>query len=287
MAGYKAQVRLPEQQAERLAGLYAQLLDPTPAVSSSETPDGWLLELYFDAEPPLAELRQVAAEYIGSPVAEAITVEPLPDEDWVAVTQRGLHPIRAGRFLIHGSHDRERAKDEPYAIEIEAGQAFGTAHHGTTRGCLVMIDRLAKRGGVSRVLDLGTGSAVLAIAAAKCLSHRVLATDIDPVAVRVARENCERNGAKGRVRLQVAAGLSHPAIRCAAPFGVVTANILAKPLIQLAPAIRHAVADGGHLILSGLLDSQAREVTARYKALGFTLASRLFLDGWATLHLRG
>jgi ribosomal protein L11 methyltransferase len=287
MAGYKAQVRLPEQQAERLAGLYAELLDPAPAISSGETPDGWLLELYFDAEPPLAELRQVAAEHLGAGIADAIGVEPLPDEDWVAVTQRGLHPIRAGRFLVHGSHDRARVKDEPFAIEIEAGQAFGTAHHGTTRGCLMMIDRLAKRGSVSRVLDLGTGSAVLAIAAARTLSRHVLATDIDPVAVRVARENCERNGAKGRVRLQVAAGLAHPAIRSAAPFDVVTANILARPLIQLAPAIRQVVARGGHLVLSGLLDSQAREVTAQYRARGFTLASRLFLEGWATLHLRG
>jgi ribosomal protein L11 methyltransferase len=287
MAGYKAQLRLPERDAERLAALYAELLDPTPPVSTSETPDGWLLELYFEVEPPLAELREIAAAQLGPDAAEQMTAEALPDEDWVSLTQRGLHPIRAGRFFVHGSHDRARAATEPCAIEIEAGQAFGTAHHGTTRGCLMMIDRLAKQGAAGHVLDLGTGSAVLAIAAAKSLSRDVLATDIDPVAVRVARENCEQNGAKGRVRLLVAAGLSHPAIQAAAPFDLVTANILARPLIQLAPAIRRVVAPGGHVVLSGLLDSQAREVTARYLAQGFTLAARLFLDGWATLHLRG
>lgn len=287
MAGYKVQLRLPERDAERLASIYAELIDPTPAVSTSETPDGWLLELYFEAEPPAAELREIAAGHLGADAAEALTVEPLPEEDWVALTQRGLHPIRAGRFFVHGSHDRARARTEPWAIEIEAGQAFGTAHHGTTRGCLLMIDRLAKRGRVARTLDLGTGSAVLAIAAAKTLGGKVLATDIDPVAVRVARENCEDNGVKARIRLQVAGGLAHPAIQSAAPFGLVTANILAKPLIQLAPAIRRVVAPGGDLVLSGLLDSQAREVTARYRNHGFILAARLILDGWATLHLRG
>ena len=118
----------------------------------------------------------------------------LPDEDWVANVQRGLHPIEAGRFFIHGSHDRAAAKGRPFAIEVDAGQAFGTAHHGTTRGCLMLLDRLAKKQGIWRTLDLGTGSGVLAIAAAKVLCGDILATDIDPIAIKVAKENFARNG---------------------------------------------------------------------------------------------
>ncbi len=171
-------------------------------------------------------------------------------------------------------------------IEIEAATAFGTGHHGTTRGCLMLIDRLAKSGGVARVLDLGTGSGVLAIAAAKSLRCPVLATDIDPIAVRVARENIVANGAAGRAKAHVANGLRDPLIEASAPFDLVTANILADPLIRFAPAIRRITGPDGHLILSGMLDHQAREVLARYLLAGFRLSTRLSLEGWATLLLR-
>ena len=167
MAGYKAEVLTSKHDAEIVADLLAETLDPPPAVSVSETQDGWLLEVYFTELPDPAILNAVAD---GSPRAELIqslNLEPLAEENWVAKTQRGLHPIEAGRFFVHGSHDRLRAKKRPFSIEVDAGQAFGTAHHGTTRGCLIMLDRLAKRGHSQRALDLGTGSGVLAIAAAK------------------------------------------------------------------------------------------------------------------------
>jgi ribosomal protein L11 methyltransferase len=287
MAGYKAQLLLSQSDAERLAALFAETLDPPPAACTTRTQDGWLLELYFDEPPSVSELRAIALDHVAEGAIDRLAVEPLPDEDWVAVTQRGLHPIEAGRFFIHGSHDRGRAAGRACRIEIDAGQAFGTAHHGTTRGCLMMLDRLAKRRFYPRMLDLGTGSGVLAIAAAKSLSRDILATDIDPVAVRVAGENCIRNHAAHRVRTIVAAGADHPRIQACRPFHLITANILAAPLIKLAPALRGILARGGDLILSGLLDTQAREVTARYHAQGFLLSSRLYLEGWATLHLRG
>lgn len=267
-----------------LALLFSEMLDPAPAVSTEEFGDSWLVELYFDGELP----DQTALEAVGEAAGDAnafrsLEFEPLPDRNWVEITQRGLHPVQSGRFFIHGSHDRARAYTQPYAIEIDAGQAFGTAHHGTTRGCLTMIDRLAKTGRYPSVLDLGTGSGVLAIAAAKSLTYSVLAADIDPVAVRVAAANVILNGVAGRVRTVCASRLHQPIIRARAPFPLVLANILPGPLIELAPDIRGAMAGGGDLILSGLLDHQAQSVSATYCAHGFIKQAQLSIDGWSTL----
>jgi ribosomal protein L11 methyltransferase len=287
MHSYKAKILASKPDAEMLVALMTEILDPPPAVSVGETDGGWTVELYFTEPPDAAGLDAVAdaAPPHFSPVRN-LQLDILEDENWVEKTQRGLHPIVAGRFFIHGSHDREKAAGKSYAIRIDAGQAFGTAHHGTTRGCLMLIDRLAKAGGVARVLDLGTGSGVLAIAAAKSLCCPVLATDIDPIAVRVARENIIANGAAGRAKAHAANGLRDPLIEASAPFDLVTANILAEPLIRFAPAIRRITAPGGHLILSGMLDHQAREVLARYLLAGFRLSTRLSLEGWTTLLLR-
>ncbi len=286
MAVYKAQFLASRSEAEHVASLLAETLDPPPAISASERPDGGLLvEIYFDDRPDPAVLSALGEGDAGAGALCALTVEAVPEEDWVAITQRGLHPIEAGRFFIHGSHDRRKARSRAYSIEIEAGQAFGTAHHGTTRGCLIMLDRLARKGRLRRVLDLGTGSGILAIAAAKALSDDILATDIDPVAIRVANENFADNGVARRVRGITAAGLHDRRIAARAPFELVIANILAGPLIAMAPGISRTVAPGGHLILSGLLDAQAREVGANYLARGFIIAARLSLEGWATLHV--
>ena len=286
MPTYKAQILAERADIGILASLFTEMLDPPPAVSSREASVGWLLDLYFVEPPDPAGLAAVADSFPHFDAIRHLRTEMLPDEDWVANVQRGLHPIEAGRFFVHGSHDRARAKGKPFAIEVDAGQAFGTAHHGTTRGCLLLLDRLAKRQGIRRTLDLGTGSGVLAIAAAKVLGGDILATDIDPVAIKVARENFARNGVGPEVTAIAAPGLAHPAIAAKAPFELIMANILAGPLIDLASQVARVAAPGGHLILSGLLNEQAREVRARYLAQGFSLAAGISLEGWTALHMR-
>ena len=269
-----------------LADLLSEMLDPTPAVSVSEHNGTWFVEVYFSEQPAPESIAAIAEMFPHIPELAELRLEAIADEDWVAKVQRGLHPIEAGRFFIHGSHDRAAAKGRPFAIEIEAGQAFGTAHHGTTRGCLLALDELAKKERIESVLDLGTGSGVLAIAAAKIMRGEVLATDIDPVAVTVAHENIVLNGVVQHVDTVVANGLKHPAIVNRAPYGLVMANILAKPLLTFAPDIMTLFAPGGYLILSGMLHHQAREVGARYAAQGLTLIKRIPLDEWTTLVMR-
>jgi ribosomal protein L11 methyltransferase len=286
MATYTAKILASKPDAEILASLMTEILDPPPAVSVGEADGGWVVELYFTEPPDPAALDAVAdAAPHFSPIRN-LKLELLPEENWVEKTQRGLHPIIAGRFFIHGSHDQAKATGKTYAILIDAGQAFGTAHHGTTRGCLMLIDRVAKFARAGQVLDLGAGSGVLAIAAAKSLHCSVLAADIDPIAVAVAKDNIRANGTAGWVTAHVADGPCAPIIKAHAPFDLITANILAEPLIGFAPDIARITAPHGHLILSGMLDHQAREVLARYLLAGFTLSARLSLEGWATLLLR-
>ncbi len=242
----------------------------------------WRLEIYdggaiaFEGAATLLEPLGVAAV--------SCSAEAIPDADWVSETQKALPPVRAGRFIVHGSHDRASVASQ-WAIEIDAGRAFGTAHHGTTRGCLVAIDALTAP--AKTALDLGAGSGVLAIAAAKAFSHRarIAAADLDPIAVAVARENCRKNGASA-VRLFAGDGCKPALAYEGAPFDLVMANILAKPLLTLAPRLRALTRAGGVLILSGLLSGQAREVLARYRSTGFCLIRRRDLEGWATLTLR-
>lgn len=269
-----------------LADLLSEMLDPTPAVSVSENNGVWSVEAYFSEQPAPEGFAAIAEMFPHIPELAALHLEEIADEDWVAKVQRGLHPIEAGRFFIHGSHDRAAAKGRTFAIEIEAGQAFGTAHHGTTRGCLLALDELAKKERIESILDLGTGSGVLAIAAAKVMRGEVLATDIDPIAVAVAHENVALNGVEQHVDTVVANGLKHPAIVNRAPYGLVMANILAKPLLTFAPDIKSLFAPGGYLVLSGMLHHQAREVGARYAAQGLTLLKRIPLDEWTTLVMR-
>jgi ribosomal protein L11 methyltransferase len=193
--------------------------------------------------------------------------------------------VRAGRFLVHGRHDRGKVPPGRFTLEIDAGLAFGTAHHATTRGCLIALDRLLKRWRPAQVLDIGTGTGILAIAAAKALDGPVIASDMDPVAVAVAAENARRNGVRSRVLVVKAEGLAHPALR-RANADLLFANILLRPLLELAPAFARALKPGGVCVLSGILDTQARQVEARFRALGFRLDSRILLGGWTTLLLR-
>jgi ribosomal protein L11 methyltransferase len=265
------------------------LLSETPGLEAFplvviEEGGRWLLECYDEGA--LAGPAGSVLENAGVTVVSRKAVE-VPDRDWVAETQKALPPVRAGRFIVHGSHARGSASSQ-WAIEVDAGRAFGTAHHGTTKGCLMAISQLAATLKPRKMLDLGTGSGVLAIGAAKAFSHRahIAAGDIDPIAIAVARENCRKNGAAASVSLFIGDGLRPSIAYGRAPFDLLVANILAKPLLKLAPRLRLLAKPGGILILSGLLAGQAREILARYHATGFSLIRRRDLEGWATLTLR-
>ena len=245
----------------------------------------WRVEAYSqdraDAEAAAATLRAG----VGKPLAN-IVLDDLPDLNWVAMSQAALPPVIAGRFVVHGSHDRGRIPYGPRAILVDAGEAFGTAHHGTTLGCLLAIDRLERQGTVRRVLDLGCGSGVLAIAAARAMrAAQVIATDSDPIAVAVARANADANGA-GRIATACALGLDHPWLRHAAPFDLIIANILAGPLRRLAGDVAKSVRRGGSVILSGILNPEAAAVIAAYAAHGFVVVQHRRIGEWTTLTLR-
>lgn len=218
--------------------------------------------------------------------ALAVEVETLPDIDWVARSLEGLKPVRAGRFFVHGSHDRALRRPGGIAVEIEAGLAFGSGHHGTTSGCLDMIERVARRERPCNALDLGTGSGVLAIALALMARIPVLATDIDPVAVRVAADNVRLNRATAFVTAVAAPGFHHPVFAGWRPFDLIVANILARPLMRLAPGMAAKLAPGGSLILSGILDEQRAQVLAAYVGQRFRHVATLHREGWTTLHLK-
>jgi ribosomal protein L11 methyltransferase len=274
--------------ARALEGALENLIEPAPdAVSRFEVPgEGWLIEAYYQNAPDVVRLGADLEAALGRP-PPPLELGDVPDLNWVAISQAALPPVAAGRFTVHGSHDRHRVPQGPNAIEIDAGEAFGTAHHATTLGCLEAIDRLTRQRCFARVLDLGCGSGVLAIAAARALPRAdVLATDSDPQAVAVAQANARANGAAGRIAFACAIGLEHPWLRHSPPFDLVIANILAGPLTVLAGDLAKAVRGGEMLILSGLLDREAAPLTATYTAHGFCLVAHRRIAGWSTLTLR-
>lgn len=245
----------------------------------------WRIEAYYDEAPNTDLLAAGLAEATGLTAPE-LSVAPVEDLNWVAMSQAALPPVAAGRFTVHGSHDAGRVPRGPNSILIDAGEAFGTAHHATTYGCLSAIDRLTRHRKFANVLDLGCGSGVLAIATARMLPRaRIFATDLDAQSVVVARSNMRLNGVGARITALVADGLGAPQLRRAGRFDLLIANILAAPLIMLARDIRRAVAPGGMLVLSGLLVPQAPEVIAAYVAAGFRLAEHRRILGWSTLTL--
>ena len=273
--------------AHALANALETLPDAVPdAVTRFEEGAGkWRVEAYFSGSPTLDPLSAQLSSALGGALPP-LRLESVPDLNWVAISQAALPPVEAGRFTIHGTHDRARVPRSPNAILIDAGEAFGTAHHATTLGCILAIDRLTRRHTFASVLDLGCGSGVLAIAAARALPRaQVLATDNDPVAVTVAAANARANGVEGRIAFACASGLDHPWLRHAAPFDLVIANILARPLRALAAGVSKVVRTGGVVILSGLLEPEAPSVIAAYSAQKFTLAQHRRIAGWSTLTL--
>ncbi len=283
-----------ERRARSVADLIVESFEPAEAASTAfETDDllpgggkAWLVEAYFGWEPDEAAVRALIAVASDEATALAATFGLTEKRDWVANSLAGLKPVRAGRFLVHGAHDRSRVRANDVAVEIEAGLAFGTGHHGTTRGCLLHFDRLLKRRRPKRVLDVGSGAGVLAIAAAKVLHRKIWLGDIDPIAVEVTNGNARLNGVAVLCRAIVSRGVENRALREAAPYDLVFANILEKPLRLLAPSLAGVIGADGEAIVSGLLLADVPGVLASWRAQGFALAERIELEGWASLRLR-
>ena len=276
-----ALVTLPSEAPARALGEAMENMDPAPTgVGVFEMEDGsglWEVGGYFEEAPDPAQIALLEAAF-----GVSLVVSELPDTDWVAHVRRELAPVEAGRFFVYGSHDADKVPEGRIALLIEASMAFGTGHHGTTLGCLRAIDAL--KAAPAAVADLGCGTAVLAMAAARAFPEaRVVATDIDPVAIEVADANLAANELMGRVETAVAAGTDHPAL--AGPFDLVIANILKGPLIALAPDIARIAAPGGRIILSGLLNEQAEDVVEAYARSGISEASREVIGDWTTLIL--
>jgi ribosomal protein L11 methyltransferase len=276
-----------ERSARRIADVLAESFDAAEtAVAAFENADGgWDITMHFGEPPDEASVRQLVALASDEATAASLRFETVEAKDWVKASLEGLQPVTAGRFIVHGSHDRHRVAVNSVGIEIEAALAFGTGHHGTTRGCLTLLDEVLRSARPRRVLDLGTGTGVLAIAAAKALRQRLLASDIDRRATITARDNARLNGATHLVQAICATGFGAPEFNRRGPFDLVLANILANPLKRLATPMRAHLAPGATVILSGLLPPQANGVISAYRENGLVLRKRIELEGWTSLLL--
>lgn len=297
---WKLTVEVPQDAVPAIeAALESLDPDNPPTVASFEVDEKfrlWRCEAYFAGKPDQASVRTAllaAAKQSKFDLPE-LNFSKIEDRDWVAESQKQLQPIRAARYYVHGSHARDAIPKGLIALEIDAGRAFGTGSHETTRGCLLALDRLARRFTPANVLDVGCGSAILALAAWRTWRCPVTATDIDPVAIEVARDNAKLNDiplsppmpGPDTLRLGVGAGLDLPLVRENEPFDLVLANILMKPLCALAPAISGALSQRGRMVLSGLLNHQAPAVLNAYRLRGLKLEQRFVLGQWTTLLMR-
>ncbi|VAV88563.1 Ribosomal protein L11 methyltransferase [hydrothermal vent metagenome] len=285
MPTYTTLTTLPGKDAAEALAEGLERLTPEPTGTGVfEIEDGsglWEVSGYFEAPPDQAGLALLTVIH-GS---EVFAISTLPEVDWVAHVRRELTPIKAGRFFIYGSHDADKVPPDAHPLLIEAAMAFGTGHHGTTLGCLRAFDQLLSDGfSAASVLDLGCGTAVLAMAAARAGQGKatLLASDIDQVAVNVARVNVAANGLGDQVRCIQAEGFDDPALSAAAPYDLIFANILKGPLIRLAPAVNSHLAPGGMLILSGILNEQSSEIIEKYAKNGNSLRYQIEIGEWTT-----
>lgn len=274
-----------EFSAKRIVDLLTESFEEgEAAIAAFENPQGrWDVTVHFADPPDEASIRNLVSLASDDTVAGSIVFDTIEAKDWVKESLEGLVPVRAGRFIVHGSHDRDKVRDNQLGIEIEAALAFGTGHHGTTRGCLIYLDYVLRSKAPKRILDLGTGTGVLAIAAAKATKQHVLATDIDAMSVKVAHENMWLNGVGNLVETVCATGFSSPAIAKHAPFDLILANILANPLRAMATDMERHMASNGMVILSGLLPHQATSVIVAYRARGLVLLKQQIIEGWSSL----
>lgn len=288
-----SEIRLYVTTAEKKAGQVLDLLtevfgEEDFAIATTEIDekkDIWEASVYMMREDE-DEVRLRVEEALKAPFPDLkVEREVIPDIDWVAKSLEGLKPVRAGRFLVHGSHDRGKVRPGDIGIEIDAGQAFGTGHHGTTAGCLEVIDSVLRSRPVGNALDLGTGSGVLAIAVRKLKNIPVLATDIDPIATRVAAENVRRNGIASGIVAKTAPGFHSTAFAQHGPFDLIIANILARPLIKMAPKLAEHLAPSGSVILSGILAEQRWKVLSAYNGAKLRHVRTIWRNGWVTIHL--
>jgi len=286
MVTFTAFTTLPTETDASALGEAMELLDPAPmGVGVFEIEDGsqtWEVGGYFLERPDEAGLALLSTIH----AAKSFVVSKLDDRDWVTQVKRELTPVEAGRFVVHGAHDAQNIPSQKIGLLIEAAMAFGTGHHGTTQGCLESLDHLVTAGfAPAHVADIGAGTGVLAMAAASVFPARVIASDIDPVATETARANIVANKLGGRIRSVTSVGFRHPALREGAPYDLILANILAKPLKGLARDMRRFTGPRSYIILSGLLNSQAQGVISTYKGHGFNLVRRVIIGEWTTLTL--
>lgn len=280
---HQASIVAGAESAERIARALEEAADPPAAVGLFKRGDGrFEVFAHYAAQPSREHLLTLIEDAASGARLGQLKIEEIAPGDWVTLSQGQRGPVSAGRFLVHGSHDRQRAPSHRFVVEIDAGRAFGTAHHASTRGCLLALDALLKRRRPHSIVDLGTGTGILAIAAANALKRKVLASDSDPVAVTIAGENARNNCAGSQVHVVRADGFAHPLLRWLKA-DLVLANLLERVLYDLAPALAKRVAPGGRAILSGLTETQARSIEARTRAHGFVMEKRIVLDGWTTL----
>ena len=284
MTSWSALTTLPGKAPAEALGAALEAVTPEPiGIGVFEIEDGsglWEVGSYFTKAPDSVQLDLLAAVHGAKP----FTVSEVPDKDWVAEVKRELAPIQAGRFFLYGSHDADRVPKDCVPLLIEAAMAFGTGHHGTTKGCLLEFDKLLTEGHAKGpVLDLGCGTAVLAMAAAKVMTGPILASDIDDVATDTARANLMVNGLDDGVDVVTAAGLNDPKLREKTPYGLIFANILKGPLIELAPEISTVMGDSGHLILSGILSEQREETVNSYRNQRFNVINETQIDDWLAI----
>jgi ribosomal protein L11 methyltransferase len=281
-----ARLETAPQAVPELLDRFAEVFDSSEAaVSAFEADPCWSVAIHFRNPPNETAVRALVGLAAGAEAANAIRFERLAERDWVKVALDGLPPVKAGRFVVHGAHDRARIAVNRIGIEIEAALAFGTGHHGTTRGCLLALDGILKVRKPKRILDIGTGTGVLAIAAAKGTRRPVLASDIDARAVAIARANAGHNRA-ATVAVVHAASLADRQYRMHAPYDLVLANILLGPLQRMAMLLARLAAPGARVVLSGILRAQASAALAAYRPEGFALEQHILLEGWSTLVLR-